>query len=136
MATTNEIFAQAAHLGRLIGSHPAVQTYREVTRQLDLDINARNLLGQFEQLMEMLAMKEANMQPIEISEKKQAEQLQQSIALNPLLKRLMTAQVEYMELMKTVQSNINDGLTGKAPAPAVGDGSPAAEPAPSKIILG
>lgn len=131
MAELNEILTAAKRLGGMIGSHPAVNTYKEVTRQLELDVGARNLLGQFEQLMEMLAMKEANMQPIEIAEKQQVQQLQQSIAIHPLLKRLMQAQQEYMEVMKKVQESINMGLAGQPGS------EPAAEPEKpaSKIIL-
>ena len=107
MADTNEILNASTKLGALIGTHPAVASYRELTRQLDLDVSARTLLGQFEQLMETLAMKEANMQPIEIAEKQQMKTLEQSIAIHPLLKKLMAAQVEYMEMMRKVQECIN-----------------------------
>ena len=131
MADTNDVMTQATHLGQLIGAHPAVQQYRELTRQLDLDITARNLVGQFEQLMETLSMKEQNMQPIEIAEKQQAERLQQSIALHPLLKKMMIAQAEYMDLMKKVQEHINQGVS----KPAVEAAPGAAPAAPSKIIL-
>jgi cell fate (sporulation/competence/biofilm development) regulator YlbF (YheA/YmcA/DUF963 family) len=134
VADTNAVLNQATNLGQLIGSHPAVQQYRELTRQLDLDITARNLVGQFEQLMETLAMKEANMQPIEIAEKQQAERLQQSIALHPLLKKMMVAQAEYMDLMKKVQEHINQGVS-KPAAEAAPEGGTTAPAAPSKIIL-
>lgn len=131
MADQNEILNAAQKLGNMIGTHPAVSQYRELTRQLDLDVGARNLLGQFEQLMEALAMKEASMQPIEVHEKQQAQQLQQSIQLNPLLQKLMKAQMEYMDLMKAVQEKINVGLSGQeAPAAEGGNGQGA-----SKIIL-
>ena len=129
MAELNEILTAAGGLGRLIGSHPNVATYRELVRQLELDVSAQNLLGQFQQLMEALSMKEAGGQPIEIAEKRQAEQLQQSMAMHPLLKKLAAAQAEYMQVMEKVQQAINAGLSGQG-APA----APAA--APSKIILG
>ncbi len=131
MAETNEILHSATKLGALIGRHPTVATYRELTRQLDLDISARNLLGQFEQLMETLAMKEAQMQPVEVAEKQQLRTLEQSIAIHPLLKKLMAAQVEYMDMMRKVQEAINAGL-GSGQAEEME--APAAAPA-SKLIL-
>ena len=137
MADTNQVLAAAGTLGNLIGSHPSVASYKELTRQLDLDITARNLVGQFEQTMEALAMKEASGQPIEIADKQNVERLQQSIALHPLLKKLMAAQVEYMELMRKVQETINAGVAGKPAAAGSRAGAidaPAA-PAPSKLIL-
>ncbi len=131
MAETQEILNAAARLGNLVGEHTGVKSYRELARQLDLDIGARNLLGQFEQLMETLAMKEASGQPIDLAEKQTAQSLQQSIQIHPLLQKLMAAQHEYMELMKTVQETINAGINGQIKATAeVGAAAPA-----SKIIL-
>jgi cell fate (sporulation/competence/biofilm development) regulator YlbF (YheA/YmcA/DUF963 family) len=132
MPDTNDILAAAGSLGALIATHPTVQTYKETIRQLDLDVGAKTLLQQYEQLIEQLSMKEAQMQPIEVAEKKQFEQLQQAIMLNPTLKKFATVQGEYMDLMKKVQESINDGMSGKLPAAQPGAAAPAA---PSKIIL-
>jgi cell fate (sporulation/competence/biofilm development) regulator YlbF (YheA/YmcA/DUF963 family) len=135
MADTNEILAAAGRLGGLIATHPSIVAYKEVARQLDLDVAARDLLMQYEQLIERLSQKEAQMLPIEISEKRQFEQLQQSIALQPTLKRFAQAQAEYMDLMRKVQENINGGLNGQAAPAAEAAGSAPAASAPSKIIL-
>lgn len=130
MADTQEILRAAGNLGAIIATHPAVAAYKETIRQLDLDVGAKALLQQYEQLVEVLSMKEAQMQPIEVAEKKQFEQLQQSIMMNATLKKFGQVQHDYMELMKQVQEAINQGMTGKLPAEA----APAAAPA-SKIIL-
>ena len=136
MADTNEVLKAAGNLGAVIATHPAVAAYRETIRQLDLDVGAKTLLQQYEQMIEMLSMKEAQMQPIEVSEKKQFEQLQQSIMMNATLKKFGQVQQEYMELMKKVQEQINAGMTGKIPtdlaATAQGD---APRGGASKIIL-
>jgi cell fate (sporulation/competence/biofilm development) regulator YlbF (YheA/YmcA/DUF963 family) len=133
MADTNEILAAAAKLGSLVATHPAIATYKEVIRQVDLDVGAKQLLQQYEQLIEHLSMKEQQMQPIEVAEKQQFERLQQSISMNATLKKFAAAQAEYMDFMKKVQETINAGMTGQAPAQEIGDATPA--PAPSKIIL-
>jgi cell fate (sporulation/competence/biofilm development) regulator YlbF (YheA/YmcA/DUF963 family) len=137
MADTNDILQAAGNLGALVATHPTVTSYRETIRQLDLDVGAKTLLQQYEQLIETLSMKEAQMQPIEINEKRQFEQLQQSIMMNATLKKFAQVQQDYMELMKQVQEQINAGMTGKlppadpnAPAGQVGSGGGA-----SKIIL-
>lgn len=136
MADTNEILAAANKLGALVATHPAIATYKEVIRQVDLDVGAKQLLQQYEQLIEHLSMKEQQMQPIEVAEKQQFERLQQSISMNATLKKFAAAQAEYMDFMKKVQETINAGMTGQ-PAP----GSPQeitdapAPAAPSKIIL-
>ncbi len=129
MADTSEILAAASNLGALVATHPTVLSYKETIRQLDLDVGAKTLLQQYEQLIETLTMKEQQMQPIEVAEKKAFEQLQQSITMNPTLKKFAVIQGEYMEFMKQVQEGINAGMTGQVPAQA----QDAA--APSKIIL-
>lgn len=130
MADTQEILNAAGGLGALVATHPVVASYREIIRQLELDVAAKTLLQQYEQLIEVLSMKEAQMQPIEVNEKRQFEQLQQSIMMNQTLKKFGAAQQGYMDLMKQVQESINAGMTGKAAAPAVDAPAPA-----SKIIL-
>jgi len=135
MAELDEIMKAAGHLGAMIVTHPAVAAYRETIRQLDLDVGAKTLLQQYEQLIETLSMKEQQMQPIEIAEKKQFEQLQQSIMMNATLKKFGQVQQEYSELMRKVQEQINAGMTGKLPADTgAGQAAPAAGAA-SKIIL-
>ncbi len=110
MAEDYVLLAEARKLGELIGNQDAIKNYRELSRQLELDIGAKSLLEQFEQLMEQLAMKEASMQPIEIAEKQKAQSLQQSVAMHPLLKKLIGSQMEYMELMRKVQEAITAGI--------------------------
>jgi len=127
----NEIVAQATKLGSIIGTHPGVTGYRELTRQLELDITATNLLGQFEQLVQTLQMKEQQGQPIEVAEKRAFEQLQQSIQMHPLIKKLAAAEQEYRAIMGKVQESINAGLT----AQLTGAPLPEAAAPVSKIIL-
>lgn len=138
MADTNDILQAAGSLGSLVATHPTVASYRETIRQLDLDVGAKTLLQQYEQLIETLSMKEAQMQPIEIAEKRQFEQLQQSIMMNATLKKFAQVQQDYMELMKQVQEQINAGMTGKLPPPEAG-GAPGGQVGTgggaSKIIL-
>ncbi len=138
MAEMENILAAAGSLGALIATNPIVTSYKETIRQLDLDVGAKTLLQQYEQLIEHLSMKEQQMQPIEIAEKKQFESLQQSIMMNATLKKFGAVQQEYMDLMKRVQESINDGMSGKFEAPAgggeLGEGAKPAGGA-SKIIL-
>jgi cell fate (sporulation/competence/biofilm development) regulator YlbF (YheA/YmcA/DUF963 family) len=132
VADTQDILKAAQNLGALLVTHPIVNSYREIIRQLELDVPAKSLLQQYEQLIEVLSMKEAQMQPIEVGEKRHFEQLQQAIMMNPTLKKFGTVQQEYMNLMKKVQETINAGMSGQAPE-GLDAGPPAA--APSKIIL-
>ena len=130
MADIQKLLDEAQRLGSLIGSQESVKTFREVTAQIDLDVTAKGLLSEFEQLMETLAMKEATMQPIEVAEKQKYQSLQQSMAIHPLIQKLMAAQADYSDLMRKVQESINKGVSN----PTSGDAKEIAA-APSKIIL-
>jgi cell fate (sporulation/competence/biofilm development) regulator YlbF (YheA/YmcA/DUF963 family) len=130
MADDQNLLAEARKLGALIASQQVVQSYRDLARQVDLDISARSLLEQFEQAMEALAVKEASGQPIEIAEKRNIQSLQQSVTIHPLLKKLVDSQMEYMGLMRKVQEAINSGVNGEA-APRAESGS-----APRLIVPG
>jgi cell fate (sporulation/competence/biofilm development) regulator YlbF (YheA/YmcA/DUF963 family) len=125
------LLAEARKLGELIGNQDAIKEYRELSRQLELDIGAKSLLEQFEQLMEQLSMKEASMQPIEIAEKQKAQSLQQSVAMHPLLKKLIGSQMQYMELMRKVQEAITAGIN----QPEAPSAEQIQQPATSKLIL-
>lgn len=118
MADDQNLLAEARKLGSLIASQQVVKSYRDLARQVELDISARGLLEQFEQAMEALAVKEASGQPIEIAEKRNIQSLQQSVTIHPLLKKLVDSQMEYMGLMRKVQEAINAGVNGEAIAPA------------------
>jgi cell fate (sporulation/competence/biofilm development) regulator YlbF (YheA/YmcA/DUF963 family) len=128
VADTNEILNASRNLGALIGTHPSVNSYKEIVRQLDLDVGAQDLLGKFQQVMEQVMMKEQSGQPIEINEKQALQSMSQSIKIHPLLSRFFKTQEEYAALMRSVQEQINAGLSGQAPAVEAGT-------APSKIIL-
>lgn len=130
MVDIQKLLDEAQRLGSLIGSQDAVKTFREITAQIDLDVTAKGLLSEFEQLMETLAMKEASMQPIEVAEKQKYQSLQQSMAIHPLIQKLMAAQADYSDLMRKVQEAINKGVSN----PSTGEPQAVAA-APSKIIL-
>ncbi len=148
--TDERLLTEARRLGGIIAANPVVQAYQDLARQLELDVAARQLLEQFEQGMEALAVMEATGQPIALADKQQMQSLQQSVALHPLLKKLIAAQTQYMQLMRQVQEAINAGINGGPaitlqPGDAAGDASgplqagarnPAGRPgAPSRLII-
>ena len=135
MAAQETLIIEARKLGGLIAQQPVVKSYRELTRQLELDIGARSLLEQFERSMELLAMKEASGQPLDLAEKQKIQSLQQSVAIHPFLKKLIGAQLEYMELMRNVQEAINDGVNEPAGAAKEIDSTSAPAAPASRLII-
>lgn len=137
MADQDMLLTEAKKLGSVIARQAAVRNYRELSRQLELDIGARSLLEQFERAMETLAMKEASGQPLDLSEKQKIQSLQQSVSIHPFLKKLIASQIEYMDLMRAVQEAITDGVNQPPEASLIDENaSPAATPASRLIIPG
>ena len=136
MADVDALISQAKKLGAAIGQQAVVRHYRELSRQLDLDIGARSLLEQFQQAMEVLAVKEATGQPLDLAEKQKIQSLQQSVSIHPLLKKLIDAQIEYMDLMRDVQAGITEGLNQPADAIIADDNARSEAPASRLIIPG
>ncbi len=136
MADVDALISQAKKLGAAIGQQAVVRHYRELSRQLDLDIGARSLLEQFQQAMEVLAVKEATGQPLDLAEKQKIQSLQQSVSIHPFLKKLIDAQIEYMDLMRDVQTGITEGLNQPADAIIADDNARSEAPASRLIIPG
>ncbi len=135
MADQDMLLTEAKKLGSVIARQAAVRNYRELSRQLELDIGARSLLEQFERAMEGLAMKEASGQPLDLSEKQKIQSLQQSVSIHPFLKKLIASQIEYMDLMRAVQEAITEGVNQPVEANLVADQASPTAPAPSRLII-
>ncbi len=135
MADQDMLLTEAKKLGSVIGRQAPVRNYRELSRQLELDIGARSLLEQFERAMEVLAMKEASGQPLDISEKQKIQSLQQSVSIHPFLKKLIASQIEYMDLMRAVQDAITEGVNQPVETTLIDEKTSSAAPPASRLII-
>lgn len=135
MADQDMLLTEAKKLGSVIARQAAVHNYRELSRQLELDIGARSLLEQFERAMEVLAMKEASGQPLDLSEKQKIQSLQQSVSIHPFLKKLIASQIEYMDLMRAVQEAITEGVNQPIEANLLDEKPSSAAPPASRLII-
>lgn len=113
MATTEELIAKAAELGKLIAQHEAAKNLASATAKLKSDPSATQAIQGFNRLLQTLAMKEQAGMPIEPAEKRQLENLQQTVATNLSLRAFQTAQVAYVDLMRQV----DEALTSAGPDP-------------------
>lgn len=107
MATTQEILAAAADLGKLIQTHAAAIKFEQVVKQLQDDIEAQRLMTDLNRHIEKLGQKEAQGQPIEVSDKKTLDELQQKVIRHPLLSQFQMVQMDYLDLMRQVDDVIN-----------------------------
>ncbi len=113
MATTEELIAKAAELGKLIAAHESAKGLVAATAKLKADPSATQAVQKFNQLLQTLGMKEQSGLPIEVAEKRQLEDLQQQVATNLSLRSFQAAQVAYVELMRSV----DEALTSAGPDP-------------------
>ncbi len=101
-----KILELAKQLGQEIASTLIAQQYFDASKKLDEDKDAQDLIKQYEQQAQQLAMKERQAQPIEPQEKQKLSDLQTKIAENPTIKQWMQAQVEYVNLLRKVNEAV------------------------------
>ncbi len=118
MATTQEIVDAAGELGKKISTHAAAQKLEGIIKQLQEDVDAQRLMTDYQRQMAAIAEKEAGGQPIEVEDKQKLEQLQGEVIRHPLLRDFQLAQMDYLDLMRQVDSAIAGGGPQAAPAAA------------------
>ena len=116
MADTDAILKAATDLGKLIAAHPTTRKYEDVLKRLDDDTDAQRLMTDLNRHRETLAEKEAAGKPIEVDDKKKMTQLQQDVAMSPILRDLQMAQMDYLDLMRKVDQRMADAAGPDAPA--------------------
>lgn len=121
MATQEEIIKLAGDLGELIAQSEQAKQLTDAGERLKSDVTARQAVQNFNQLLQSLSMKEQTGQPIEVSEKKQLEQMQQNISTNITIQAFQQAQMNYVQLMR----DVDKALTEAGPNPMA---NPAQEP--------
>lgn len=101
-ATTEQILEAARKLGQMIAEHPATQRLEDALRRLQQDTESQRALNDYNRHLQKLAEKEARGQPIEVEDKRQLEQLQKAVVMNPTLRELQMVQMDYVDLMRRV----------------------------------
>ena len=107
MPDQTAILEAAERLGQLLAQHPAVRRLEELMQQLDNDVEAQRLQTDLARHRETLADKQRDGKPIEVDDKRRLESLQQSVAAHPILRDLQLAQMDYVDLMRSVDRKIS-----------------------------
>jgi len=107
-APHQDILDTATKLGRMISESQPVTTFHSLLDNLKQDKDAQRLLDDLNGLTEKLAEKEGNVQPIEVEEKQQLEQMRTEVAQHPLLSKLQVAQMDYVDLMRQVDEAVTN----------------------------
>ena len=79
---------------------------------------ARQMLDDYENQQQKLGELQAANKPIEPADKRRLADLHQKVISNPLLKDLLKAQADYLELMTLVSARIEQESLREADAPS------------------
>ncbi|MEM7576423.1 MAG: YlbF family regulator [Planctomycetota bacterium] len=132
MPTTDELTDAATKLGELLKDHDAVKNLHAANKAFADDTATQRALLDFQRAIAEVSAKEQAGQPIEVSDKKRLRDAQEAVIRNPMLGRMQTAQMDYFDLLRSLDKAMQDaagvdestlnGLAG-AMAPRSGPGS-------------
>ncbi|MFQ5411990.1 MAG: YlbF family regulator [Phycisphaerae bacterium] len=105
-----DIIADARLLGKKIAEHPRMKTFMSAAKAVAENEEAQGILKHFQDMTEKLRGLEQNNQPIEPEDKKALIESEAKFAGNDLLKKMISAQADYLEMMKRV----NDAMEQSA----------------------
>ncbi len=104
----DEILRLAAKLGTQIGNDPKGKAMAEARVQLEGSLTDRQLLSDYEASQQKLHTLEESGKPIEPDDKRRLSELHGKVISSPIIKGLLKAQADYMELMTVVSQTIED----------------------------
>lgn len=126
MASTEDVLEQAEKLGELIAEHDVSKSMESAIKALQTDTASQRALTDLNRHAASLEEKAAQGKPIEVADKQKFEQLQQAVAMSPLLANFQRAQMDYADLLKQV----DDAITGRPAGEPAGAGTPGGGAAP------
>lgn len=103
----NEIITAATELGKRVAAHARSRAFVEAARGVAADATAQGLLKTYQTHLARVRQLEENGQPIGPDDKRALATAQEQVAGNPLLKAMMRAQADYLELVMQVHQAID-----------------------------
>ena len=110
-----EILELASKLGKLMAADSRAKGMAAASKALAESTEDRQLLGDFEDQQHMLGQLEASGKPIEPDQKRKLADLHQKVIASPVIKNLLKAQADYIELMNAVSQRIEEETMGGHP---------------------
>jgi len=106
----NAIIELAERLGKVIAECPQAAALRAARKELDGKADLKKTLEEFQDQQDRMARLEEEGKPIEVDDKHKLADLHAKLAGSDVFKRLTAAQVEYVDLMRKVNSALNRHL--------------------------
>lgn len=131
MATDDQIMKAATELGEILGGHPKVGRLDAAIKKLKEDTESQRALNDLNRHLQTVAEKEMTGQPIEVSDKRRLQELQNVVVHNLVLREFQLAQMDYVDLVR----RLDDAMYGRSAAAAAvgvtgGSGDPEAAESP------
>jgi len=119
-AQTQQILDEASKLGDLVATHPTVAKYKAAQKGVAEDTDANRLMAEFNRQLETLARQEQSGMPVTDAQARQLESLQNQIVSHIKIKNLNMAQVEFIDLLRRINQQIQGKLVDVTPPKAGG----------------
>jgi cell fate (sporulation/competence/biofilm development) regulator YlbF (YheA/YmcA/DUF963 family) len=107
-----ETIELARRLGKAIASSPEAGRLRQARKAMNDEPGLSQLLDEFGRQSGKVAELEADNKPIEVSDKRRLQELNDKLISNAVFKKYTAAQVDYVDLMRKV----NEALQGQLSA--------------------
>jgi len=104
----DDIMELAGKLGERIGRDPRAQAMGDARAALEKSLTDRQLLADYENAQQTLHSLETAGKPIEPDQKRKLAELHAKVVGSTIIKNLLKAQADYLELMTNVSQRIED----------------------------
>jgi cell fate (sporulation/competence/biofilm development) regulator YlbF (YheA/YmcA/DUF963 family) len=103
-----EILKKANELGLMIKGTEISARFEEISKKIENDKEAKNLLEDYVKVTQEFQEKESEGRPIEIEEKKKIQELSEKVSQNQLIKEFIATQTYFYNMMIQIQNAISD----------------------------
>lgn len=110
----DEILELAAKLGKQIAADPRAERMSNAREALEKSAADRQLLGDYEDQQRKMMEMETQGKPIEPADKHRLAELHQKVVSSEIIKDLVKAQADYLELMTLVSQRVEQEALGMA----------------------
>jgi cell fate (sporulation/competence/biofilm development) regulator YlbF (YheA/YmcA/DUF963 family) len=106
----DQVIELARRLGEHLSKHDRTLQLKAAQEAVDGDNEAGEMVKSYQQQMQRITELEKAQKPIEVTDKQKLRELEEKIAINPVLSNLTRRQVDFVEMMRKVKEAIDSEL--------------------------
>ena len=107
----DDITQLAQKLGAAIAQSPQAANLRAARKALDAQPDAKRLMEDLHRQSEKIVALERQNKPVEVEDKHKLQEINDKLVANEVFKKYTAAQVEYVDLMRKVNTAIGKALS-------------------------